>query len=80
MLENAPKYYYDEDTQEQQNLLNSTLTDYYISMTDRFILGQASITKDWNSYVTGLNNKGMQKYVDTANEAYQDTKSGKTQD
>ena len=80
VLENAPKYYYDEDTQEQQNLLNSTLTDYYISMTDRFILGQASITKDWNSYVTGLNNKGMQKYVDTANEAYQNTKSGKTQD
>jgi len=75
LLPNAPKIAYDEDTKESQNMLESTLKDYMNQMSYKFILGQADLDKDWDSYVKTFDSKGATKYLETANAAYQEQKN-----
>ena len=70
LLPNAPKVAYDEDTNESQTLLNSTLKDYMNQTAYKFILGQMNISSDWDSYVKQFQSKGSDKYTKTANDAY----------
>lgn len=70
LLPNAPKIAYDEDEQESQNMLNSTLKDYMNSMSYKFILGQSNLSTDWDSYVKSFESKGSTKFTQVANEAY----------
>jgi putative aldouronate transport system substrate-binding protein len=71
LLPNAPKVTpEDEDVQESQNMLNSTLKDYMNSMSYKFILGQTSISTGWDDYVKEFENKGSTKYTDTNNSEY----------
>lgn len=70
LLPNAPKVAYDDDTQESQNMLNSTLKDYMNSTSYKFILGQMNLSTDWDNYVKQFENKGSTKYTDTANASY----------
>lgn len=70
LLPNAPKIAYDPDVQESQTLLESGLKDYMNQMSYKFILGQANISTDWESYIKAFQTKGSDKYVKAANEAY----------
>jgi putative aldouronate transport system substrate-binding protein len=70
LLPNAPKIGYDDDTHESQTMLESTLKDYMNQMSYKFILGQANIDTDWNTYVKTFQNKGSTKYTQAANDAY----------
>lgn len=70
LLPNAPKVTGDEDTQEAQNMLSSTLKDYLNTMSYKFILGQSNISSDWDSYVKTMQGKGSTKYTDTMNSEY----------
>lgn len=70
LIPSAPKIAYDSDTQEAQTLLESSLKDYMNQMSYKFILGQADITKDWDSYVKTFQGKGSDKYLQTANDTY----------
>lgn len=43
---------------EQTNIDN-----YVIQWADEFIVGSKSLSKDWNSYIQGLQNLGLQQYM-----------------
>lgn len=75
LLPNAPKVTGDEDTQEAQNMLQSTLKDYLNEMSYKFILGQADIEKDWDSYVKSMENKGSTRYTETQIKVYEEMKA-----
>lgn len=75
LLPSAPKIAYDQDTQESQSLLESSLKDYMNQMSYKFILGQADIDKDWDSYVKAFQNKGADKYLKTANDTFANQKN-----
>lgn len=70
LLPAAPKIGYDEDTNDKQNMTNTTLKDYNNSSTYKFILGQLNFTSDWDNYVKTFQSKGSDTYTKTANDAY----------
>ena len=59
---------------EEMNLIKTPLMDYVNTAALEFITGKRDLDKDWDSYVKDCEDKGSQKYVDEANEIYQDTK------
>ena len=64
----------DEMQKEEMNLVKTPLMDYVNTAALEFITGKRDLDKDWDAYVKDCENKGSQKYVDEANEIYQDTK------
>nr|WP_204466610.1 extracellular solute-binding protein [Shouchella xiaoxiensis] len=54
---------------EQSTLLSTPLTDYVRQNTLRFILGTRDLS-EWDEYVTELESRGMQNFVDLANSVY----------
>jgi putative aldouronate transport system substrate-binding protein len=70
ILKPAPVVLYDEDELEAQNMTAQPLMDYVFQMTYKFILGQADLNTEWNSFVDQCNTKGAQRYIDKANEVY----------
>ena len=64
----------DEMQKEEMNLIKTPLMDYVNTAALEFITGKRDLDKDWDAYVKDCEDKGSQKYVDEANEIYQDTK------
>jgi putative aldouronate transport system substrate-binding protein len=64
-----------EDESEELTLIQTPLTDYVNTMTLSFITGTADLDKDWDSYVKTCESKGSTKYIDMANEIFNNTKS-----
>lgn len=64
----------DELQKEDMNLIKVPLMDYVNTAALEFITGKRDLDADWDAYVTECENKGSTKYVDQANEIYQDTK------
>jgi putative aldouronate transport system substrate-binding protein len=62
---------------EQFTLVNAALEDYTKQMLLKFILGDASIEDDWDTYVKETEGKGAQKLLDIYNEAWEATKESK---
>jgi putative aldouronate transport system substrate-binding protein len=64
-----PKYVYPAAAWVQQNQLTSFATlqtniqSYTAQWTYDFILGRKDISKDWSSYLSGLNNLGLTNYL-----------------
>jgi putative aldouronate transport system substrate-binding protein len=56
------------DEQEQIGLWETPLKDYVKQQTLRFVLGQRDLG-EWDKYVSEVNAKGAQKYVDMVNQA-----------
>ena len=61
----------DELDQEQATLLATPLKDFVGQMTLRFVLGQRDLS-EWDAYVSEVEAKGAQKYLDMINTAQQD--------
>ena len=75
LLPSAPTILYDEDQQESQNLIREPLMDYVNQMTYKFILGQASLDKDWDSYIQQCKTKGGETFTKVANDTYKSQKT-----
>lgn len=74
LLPAAPPLLYDETEREQANMMSTPLMDYVESMTLKFILGDASLDTDWDKFVQDCKQKGSDRFVELANEVYQNTK------
>lgn len=70
LLPAAPKVAYDEIATESQNMTNTALKDYNNSMSYKFILGQSSLSSDWDTFVKTMKDKGSETYTKTANDTY----------
>ncbi|TFD92669.1 extracellular solute-binding protein [Cryobacterium lactosi] len=65
----APPFPLEESEREQATLLETPLSDTAKQATLRFILGQRDLS-EWDDYVTELEGKGMSRYLDLVNSAY----------
>jgi putative aldouronate transport system substrate-binding protein len=74
LLPPAPPVLFDEVQREQANMISQPLMDYVEQMTLKFILGQASLEKDWDNYVQQCRAKGADKLTQLTNEVYKSTK------
>ncbi len=63
-----------EEEAEEMNLIKTPLMDYVSTMTKKFITGQADIDAEWDAYVAECENLGKSRYVDMANEIFNNTK------
>ncbi|WP_104127728.1 extracellular solute-binding protein [Cryobacterium sp. Y57] len=66
----APPFPLEEAEREQATLLETPLSDTAKQATLRFILGQRDLS-EWDDYVTELEGKGMDTYLDLVNSAYE---------
>ena len=64
----------DELQKEEMNLIKVNLMDYVNTSALEFISGKKDLDADWDTYVKECESKGSQKYVDQANEIFNDTK------
>ena len=48
---------------QQYSMLQTNINNYVTQWADEFITGTKDLTKDWNSYVQGVNNLGLQQYL-----------------
>lgn len=65
-----PAHPFDDAEQEQASLYETPLKDTQNSATLQFILGQRDLST-WDAYVSELQGKGMDSYVDMVNTAYE---------
>ncbi len=65
-----PPHPFDDAEQEQATLYETPLKDTQNSATLQFVLGQRDMST-WDSYVSDLQGKGMDTYVDMVNTAYE---------
>lgn len=65
----APPYPLEEAEREQATLLVTPLSDTAKQATLQFILGQRDLA-DWDAYISELNGKGMNTYLDLVNKAH----------
>lgn len=49
--------------QQQYNLLQTNINSFVSQWTDQFIVGTKDLTKDWTTYVQGVQNLGLQQYI-----------------
>lgn len=64
----------DEMQKEELNLIKTPLMDYVNTAALEFITGKRDLESDWDAYVKDCESKGSTKYIEQANEIYQDTK------
>ena len=65
-----PPVYMKPEQINQMSQLKAPLNDYIKESMARFITGDLDIEKDWNKYVTGLKNLGIDKYIALCQAAY----------
>ncbi len=70
-----PPVLFSDSQREQTTLISQPLMDYANEMTLKFILGNASLSKDWDSYVDSCKTKGSDKLSDMTNKVYKSTKN-----
>lgn len=68
-----PPIKYSQTELERANLLSTPLIDTAETATLEFIIGARDMS-DWDAYVEELKSKGMDEYVELANEVYQKNK------
>ncbi|WMM33138.1 ABC transporter substrate-binding protein [Shouchella clausii] len=67
---------YTAEDREQATLLSTPLKDYTDQNTLKFILGERDLN-EFDTFVTELEGQGLQRYVDLANQTYQDYKQSR---
>ncbi len=50
-------------------MLQTNITNFVNQWTDQFIVGTKDLNKDWNAYVQGVNNLGLQQYLQMSQSA-----------
>ncbi len=75
LLPQAPPILYDESQRERANMISQPLMDYVQQMTLKFIMGQASLDKDWDKFVQQCKAKGSDELTKLANQVYNSTKN-----
>jgi putative aldouronate transport system substrate-binding protein len=69
----------DPATADEQALLKQNITDYIVSNSLGFVTGSLSLETDWDSYVEGLNNLGLARYLELNQAAYDAMMASKKQ-
>ncbi len=54
---------------QQYSMLQTNITNFVNQWTDQFIVGTKDLNKDWNAYVQGVNNLGLQQYLQMSQSA-----------
>lgn len=72
-LQPDPPLKWDAMQLEQATLISTPIIDHVKQSTLQFILGQRDLS-EWDQYVKEIEQKNVQKFVDMANEVYQETK------
>jgi len=65
----------DEMEKEELNLIKTPLMDYVSSSSMQFISGTMDLGTQWEEYISQCESKGSIKYVDKANEIFENTKT-----
>ncbi|MDF2961496.1 MAG: extracellular solute-binding protein family 1 [Paenibacillus sp.] len=66
----VPPIFFNEAQSTELSDLQKTIKDYVKEMTTRFIIGDASIDKDWDKYIKTLDSMNLKRYLELYNEAY----------
>lgn len=70
----APPIMADEMEKEEMNLIQTPLIDYVNSSCLQFISGDLDVEADWDEYVSQCEAKGSTKFIDMANEIFENTR------
>jgi putative aldouronate transport system substrate-binding protein len=65
-----PQLFFTNDQATQLADLDKTINDHVKEMIARFIIGDASLDKDWDVYLKNLNNMNLKKYLEIYQAAY----------
>ena len=60
----------DPTVADEEALLKQNITDYIESSSLAFVTGSMNLETDWDSYVEGLNNLGLARYLEIRQAAY----------
>jgi putative aldouronate transport system substrate-binding protein len=66
----VPPVFFNDTQSSELSDLQKTIKDYTKEMTTRFIIGDASIDKDWDTYVKTLDNMNLKQYLKIYNDGY----------
>ena len=66
----------DPTVADEQALLKQNINDYINSNTLAFVTGTMNLDTDWDSYVQGLNDLGLARYLEIDQAAYDAYKAG----
>lgn len=70
-----PPFLANEEQNEQLNLISTPLIDCVKAWTQKFIIGQADIEKDWDTYVAECESLGSTRFVTMVNEIFNENKT-----
>ncbi|MFK7691928.1 ABC transporter substrate-binding protein [Paenibacillus sp. HJGM_3] len=70
-----PQLFFSNDQATELADLDKTINDYVKEMIARFIIGDASLEKDWNEYLKNLEKMNLKRYLDIYQNAYDSKKS-----
>lgn len=70
-----PPFLANEEQNEQLNLISTPLIDCIKAWTQKFIIGQADIEKDWDTYVAECESLGSTRFVTMVNEIFNENKT-----
>jgi putative aldouronate transport system substrate-binding protein len=48
---------------QQYDMMRTNINNYVSQWSDQFVVGSKDLTKDWNTYVQGVKNLGLQQYL-----------------
>ena len=65
-----PELYYDEVVAEEMALKKTSILEYVNQSVVRFVTGDMSIDKDWDSYIKDLQGMGLDQYLAEVQAAY----------
>ncbi|MCZ8514768.1 ABC transporter substrate-binding protein [Paenibacillus filicis] len=66
----VPPLFFAQADAQQLAELDKTINDYVMTMTARFVTGDADIDKEWNDYVSTLDKMNLKKYIEIYQKAY----------
>ena len=64
--------WYNEDVIDEQATLQQNITDYVNQNSLQFITGSKDIESEWDAYVEGLDQLGLDRYLEIMQQAYDD--------
>lgn len=70
-----PPFLANEEQNEALNLISTPLIDCVKAWTQKFIVGQADIEKDWDAYVAECESLGATRFVNKVNEIFNENKT-----
>ncbi|ACT01912.1 extracellular solute-binding protein [Paenibacillus sp. JDR-2] len=66
----VPPIFFNEAQAAELTMLQKTIMDYVQESKTRFIIGDLSLAKDWNTYLSTLDGMNLKRYLEIYNEAY----------